>query len=180
MDEAHERSLNTDILLALLRRILLRRRDLRLVVTSATMDAAKFSRFFDHAPVLEVEGRTFPVDIVFSDERVMDFVREAVAAALRVHPEPGDVLVFMPGQEEVSIPRKISIHRFKGVRKLQKVSMPEKVLPIFGALPADAQARIFSAASKGCRKVVVATNIAETSLTVPGVAFVIDSGACPP
>jgi pre-mRNA-splicing factor ATP-dependent RNA helicase DHX38/PRP16 len=182
MDEAHERSLNSDILLSLLRHLLLRRPELRLVVTSATLDAGKFARFFGGAPVFEVAGRMFPVEIEHAGAHVDDFIRAAVRTALREHVavgvQGGDVLVFMPGQEEVEATCFFLKERAALLNASGVTVPPFEVLPIFGALPADAQARIF-ATSSDSRKIVVATNIAETSLTVPGVTVVIDSGASP-
>ncbi|KAJ7223236.1 pre-mRNA splicing factor [Mycena pura] len=140
LDEAHERSLNTDVLMGLLRKILSRRRDLKLIVTSATMNAEKFSNFYGHAPTFTIPGRTFPVDLEHAKSPCEDYVDSTVKQVLQIHLSrpPGDILVFMTGQEDIEITCQ---------------------------MPADLQAKIFEATSDGRRKVIVATNIAETSLT---------------
>ncbi len=105
MDEAHERSLNTDVLFGLLREVIGRRHDLKLIVTSATMDSQKFANFFGSVPVFEIPGRTFPVDVFFSKNTVEDYVDASVKQALQVHLGglPGDMLIFMPGQEDIEV-----------------------------------------------------------------------------
>lgn len=182
MDEAHERSLNTDILFGLLRNIAMQRNDLRLIITSATMDATKFSKFFGSVPVFKIPGRTFPVEVFHSANVVSDFVAQAVSQAVNIHlganDEDGDILIFMPGQEEIEVTCDKISERISYV----KSQTPEanirdlKILPMYSALPPEKQAEVFKEAPKGGRKCIVATNIAETSLTVDGVKFVIDSG----
>lgn len=181
MDEAHERSLNTDILFGLLRKIVVQRNDLKLIITSATMDSGKFSNFFSSAPVFKIPGRTFPVEIFHSANVVSDFVAQAVSQAVNIHlgaKEDGDILVFMPGQEEIEVTCDKIAERISYV-KSQSVDADIKdlkILPMYSALPPEKQAAVFKDAEKGTRKCIVATNIAETSLTVDGVKFVIDSG----
>jgi pre-mRNA-splicing factor ATP-dependent RNA helicase DHX38/PRP16 len=172
MDEAHERALNTDVLFGILRGVLARRSDLRVLVTSATMDSAKFARFFGNCPVLNVSGRTFAVDVSFMRSNPQDHVQAAVAAALKVHltEDPGDILVFMTGQDDVECTCDLVRRRVEEVDG----APPLEVLPIYSQLPADLQARVFEVLP--VRKCVVATNIAETSLTIPGIRYVIDSG----
>ncbi|KAJ2359466.1 Pre-mRNA-splicing factor ATP-dependent RNA helicase PRP16 [Coemansia erecta] len=172
MDEAHERTLNTDVLLGLLKQIVATRLDLKLIVTSATMNAQRFADFFGNAPVFTIPGRTFPVDVMFSKSPCEDYVDSAVRQALTIHlsQAPGDILVFMTGQEDVEVCCEALRERLAAVDGAK----PLAVLPIYSQLPADLQARIFERSRT--RKVVVATNIAETSLTVDGVRYVVDTG----
>lgn len=177
MDEAHERSLSTDILLGLLRGVLSRRRDLKLIVTSATMNAGRFCSFFGHAEQFVIPGRTYPVDIEFLKVPPLDYVESAVRQAIRVHvgaQGPGDILVFMTGQEDIGVTCREIEKRLCELSQVDDTLAPLDVLPIFSMLATASQARIFDASPR--RKCIVATNIAETSLTVPGVRYVVDSG----
>ncbi|CAH2002803.1 unnamed protein product [Acanthoscelides obtectus] len=183
MDEAHERSLSTDVLFGLLRDIVARRHDLKLIVTSATMDSTKFSMFFGNVPTFTIPGRTFPVEILFSKNGVEDYVDAAVKQALQIHLQPpsGDILIFMPGQEDIEVTCEVISGYFEVLaERLSEIdNAPElSILPIYSQLPSDLQAKIFQRSPEGVRKCVVATNIAETSLTVDGIIFVIDSGYC--
>ncbi|EAL88094.1 Pre-mRNA-splicing factor ATP-dependent RNA helicase PRP16 [Aspergillus fumigatus] len=174
MDEAHERALNTDVLMGLLKKVLARRRDLKLIVTSATMNSERFSRFFGGAPEFIIPGRTFPVDLHFSRTPCEDYVDSAVKQVLAIHVSqgPGDILVFMTGQEDIEVTCELIDERLKMLNDPPKLS----ILPIYSQMPAEQQAKIFERAPPGVRKVIVATNIAETSLTVDGIMFVVDSG----
>ncbi|XP_055537678.1 pre-mRNA-splicing factor ATP-dependent RNA helicase PRP16 [Wyeomyia smithii] len=176
MDEAHERSLSTDVLFGLLRDIVARRRDLKLIVTSATMDATKFATFFGNVPNFTIPGRTFPVDIMFSKNVCEDYVDSAVKQALQIHLQQleGDMLIFMPGQEDIEVTCEVLTERLTEIDNAPQLS----ILPIYSQLPSDLQAKIFQRSAEGLRKCIVATNIAETSLTVDGIIFVIDSGYC--
>ncbi|XP_041916937.1 pre-mRNA-splicing factor ATP-dependent RNA helicase PRP16 [Alosa sapidissima] len=176
MDEAHERSLNTDVLFGLLREIVARRSDLKLIVTSATMDSDKFAAFFGNVPIFHIPGRTFPVDVLFSKTPQEDYVEAAVKQALQIHLSGmvGDILIFMPGQEDIEVTSDQIVERLEELENAPQLA----VLPIYSQLPSDLQAKIFQKAPDGVRKCIVATNIAETSLTVDGIMFVVDAGYC--
>ena len=174
MDEAHERALNTDILMGLFKKILQRRRDLKLIVTSATMNSKRFSDFYGGAPEFTIPGRTFPVDVMFHRSPVEDYVDQAVQQVLAIHcgKPAGDILVFMTGQEDIEVTCELVRERLDALNDPPKLS----ILPIYSQMPADLQAKIFDRAPPGVRKCIVATNIAETSLTVDGIMYVVDAG----
>ncbi|MDY0984438.1 ATP-dependent RNA helicase HrpA [Microbacterium sp. CFBP9023] len=182
IDEAHERSLNVDFLLGYLVRILPERPDLKVIITSATIDPESFARHFATpegvpAPVIEVSGRTFPVEIRYreqTEETEESDEVTAIVAALREldREEPGDVLVFLPGEAEI----RDAADAVRGA--YAKDRSPTEVLPLYGRLSAAEQHRVFekSRVAGVRRRVVLATNVAETSLTVPGIRYVIDTG----
>lgn len=174
MDEAHERALNTDVLMGLFVKILQRRRDLKLIVTSATMNSKRFSEFFGGAPEFFIPGRTFPVDIMFHRSPVEDYVDQAVQQILSIHVSmgAGDILVFMTGQEDIVCTCELVEERLAALND----PPPLSVLPIYSQMPADLQSKIFDRAPPGVRKCIIATNIAETSLTVDGIMYVVDAG----
>ncbi|KAF7871885.1 hypothetical protein EAF04_003992 [Stromatinia cepivora] len=174
MDEAHERALNTDVLMGLFKKVLARRRDLKLIVTSATMNSKRFSDFYGGAPEFFIPGRTFPVDIMYHRSPVEDYVDQAVQQVLAIHVSQGagDILVFMTGQEDIECTCELIQERLNALNDPPKLS----ILPIYSQMPADLQAKIFDRAAPGVRKVIVATNIAETSLTVDGIMYVVDAG----
>ena len=176
MDEAHEPSLNTDVLFGLLRDVLSRRQDLKSIVTSATMDSSKFARFFGNAPVFNIPDRTFPVDVSYVKNPCQDYVDAAVKQAIQIHLQPaeGDILIFMPGQEDVEVTCQVVQERLEQVDN----APPLMILPIYSQLASELQAKIFQPSAQDLRKCIVATNIAETSLTVDGISFVIDTGYC--
>ncbi|OIT40058.1 pre-mrna-splicing factor atp-dependent rna helicase deah1 [Nicotiana attenuata] len=177
LDEAHERTLSTDILFGLVKDIARFRPDLKLLISSATLDAEKFSDFFDCAPIFKIPGRRFPVDILYTIAPEADYLNAAVVTALQIHltqpPGDGDILIFLTGQEEIGTAEEIIKHRIKGLG----TKIPELIIcPIYANLPTELQAKIFEPTPEGARKVVLATNIAETSLTIDGIKYVIDPG----
>ncbi|KAL0315775.1 UNVERIFIED_CONTAM: putative pre-splicing factor ATP-dependent RNA helicase DEAH5 [Sesamum radiatum] len=175
LDEAHERTINTDVLFGLLKQLVKRRPDLRLIVTSATLDAEKFSGYFFDCNIFTIPGRTFPVEILYTKQPESDYLDAALITVLQIHlTEPeGDILLFLTGQEEIDYACQCLYERMKGLGK----NVPELIiLPVYSALPSEMQSRIFEPAPPGKRKVVVATNIAEASLTIDGIFYVIDPG----
>ncbi|NLS10275.1 ATP-dependent RNA helicase HrpA [Nesterenkonia sp. MY13] len=190
IDEAHERSLNIDVILGYLKRILPKRPDLKVVVTSATIDPERFSQHFGEAPIIEVSGRTYPVEIRYRpvldletteedetaetaggqpEERdLLDAVNDAVVE-LAEEPD-GDILIFFPGEREIRDAADALAETAKRHRRLQQA----EILPLFGRLSLQEQKRVFNPG--GRRRIVLATNVAETSLTVPGIKYVIDTG----
>ncbi|KAH9708327.1 putative pre-mRNA-splicing factor ATP-dependent RNA helicase DEAH4 [Citrus sinensis] len=194
LDEAHERSLNTDILLGLVKRLVnLRASKLKILITSATLDGEKVSKFFSNCPTLNVPGKLYPVEILHSKERPTSYLESALKTAIDIHvrePE-GDVLIFMTGQDDIE---KLVSKLEDKIQSLDEGScMDAVILPLHGSLPPEMQAiayllfemgragerptvRVFSPPPPNCRRFIVSTNIAETSLTVDGVVYVIDCG----
>ncbi|QDE65956.1 hypothetical protein BHS09_02475 [Myxococcus xanthus] len=168
LDEAHERSLTIDFLLGWLKRILPRRPDLKVVVSSATIETERFSQFFGGAPVIQVEGRTFPVDVIYEpppdEDELADSVADAVANVLSLDPD-GDVLVFLPGEREI-----------REAENALNARAPRGtvVQPRYARLSASEQSRVFATIPE--RRVILATNVAETSVTIPGIVYVVDTG----
>ncbi len=173
IDEAHERSLNIDFLLGISRTLLARREELKLIITSATLDTAKFSEAFNRAPVIHVGGRLYPVEVEYlppeslpGGKEDFDYVDASVYAVqkLRTGRAPGDILVFMPTEQDILE----TCTRLAG-----KAGRGATVLPLYARLPASEQGRVYSVTDP---KIVVATNVAETSLTIPGIKYVVDTG----
>ncbi|CAE6450412.1 unnamed protein product [Rhizoctonia solani] len=175
IDEAHERTLSTDILFALVKDIARFRPELRLLISSATMDAKKFSEYFDDAPIFYVPGRRYPVDIHYTPQPEANYLHAAITTVFQIHTtQPkGDILVFFTGQDEIDAAME---NLQETARALGNKVAELIVCPIYANLPSEMQAKIFEPTPEGARKVVLATNIAETSITIDGVVFVIDPG----
>ncbi|HHW5575378.1 TPA: ATP-dependent RNA helicase HrpA [Haemophilus influenzae] len=169
IDEAHERSLNNDFILGYLKQLLPRRRDLKLIITSATIDVERFSKHFNNAPIIEVSGRTYPVEVRYRpvvEEDDQDQLQGILNAVDELQAEGrGDILIFMNGEREIR----------DTAEALQRQNLKHtEILPLFARLSAQEQNKIFH--PSGLNRIVLATNVAETSLTVPGIKYVIDPG----
>lgn len=179
LDEAHERTVATDILFALLRDAVRRRHGtLKLIVTSATLDSQKFSSYFDNCPVFHIKGRTFPVKIYYTKTPELDYIEATIDTVIDVHTNnpPGDILVFLTGRDEIETCCEAIVQKMSVLNKADPKLSELLVLPIFSAMPSEMQSRIFEPTPEGKRKVVIATNIAETSITIDGIYYVIDPG----
>ena len=191
VDEAHERSLSTDVLLGVLKKISKRRPDLRIVVSSATLQAEAFLRFFDRDQVfrgdndpdaesnigriISLEGRMYPVDALYSEEPVEDYVERAVKTVFDIHSSEaeGDILIFLTGREEIDTAIQLIAERASSLHPKAASILP---LPLYAGLTSEQQLYVFDSAPENTRKVIVSTNIAEASVTIDGIVFVIDCG----
>ncbi|XP_016382236.1 ATP-dependent RNA helicase DHX33 [Sinocyclocheilus rhinocerous] len=181
LDEAHERTVHTDVLFGVVKAAQRKRTEqnkipLKVVVMSATMDVDLFSQYFNKSPVLYLEGRQHPIQIYYTKQSQSDYLQAALVSIFQIHqeaPASHDILVFMTGQEEIEALartcRDISKH-------LPESCGPMTVVPLYASLPPAQQLRVFQPAPKGSRKVVLSTNIAETSITISGIKYVIDTG----
>jgi ATP-dependent RNA helicase DDX35 len=197
LDEAHERTVNTDILMGLLKRILIKKPDLKLIVSSATLEAETLMKFFDFkkkrssrsnyqdgeksrhsSTILCIEGRNHPIDIMYIKNPVPDYIKGCVDAVIAVHESErsGDVLVFLTGQDEVeeAVSKLLDYSKSLSSRSTDLKKM--YVLPLHGSLPSRDQFKVFETFPRSVRKVIVSTNISEASVTIPGITYVIDSG----
>ncbi|XP_041949777.1 ATP-dependent RNA helicase DHX33 isoform X1 [Alosa sapidissima] len=181
LDEAHERTVHTDVLFGVVKTAQKKRREqnkhpLKVIVMSATMDVDLFSQYFNKSPVLYLEGRQHPIQIFYTKQPQSDYLQAALVSIFQIHqeaPPSHDILVFLTGQEEIEALartcRDIAKH-------LPESCGPMLVIALYAALPPAQQLRVFQPAPKGCRKVILSTNIAETSITISGIKFVIDTG----
>ncbi|KAJ3165388.1 ATPdependent RNA helicase [Geranomyces variabilis] len=185
IDEAHERTLYTDILVGVLKKILKKRPELRIIISSATLDAEAFYEFFnsnesghkeqDTAVIMSLEGRMFPVDILYLKTPTSDYITSSVETVFAIHEQepPGDILLFLTGREEIDMAVSLINERSTEYARSGKHL---HALPIYGGLTFEEQLQVFEPASRGTRKVVVATNIAEASITIEGISYVVDAG----
>ena len=175
IDEAHERTISTEVILSLLKDITKVRKNLKVIVASATINAEKFSQFFDNAPIFNVPGRRFPVDIHFTKSPEANYIQAAMTTVFQIHTTqgPGDILVFLTGQDEIETMQESIDEACERLGSLIKKLI---VCPIYANLPSELQSKIFEPTPPDCRKVVLATNIAETSITIDGISYVIDPG----
>lgn len=176
IDEAHERTVSTEIILSLLKDILVERKDLKVIIASATINASKFSEYFHNAPIFKIPGRRFPVTVCYTKSPEANYIQAAITTVLQIHTKqemPGDILVFLTGQDEIeSMEEALN----DACDKLGNLIKPLIVTPIYANLPPKLQSKIFEPTPSNSRKVVLATNIAETSITIDGIKYVIDTG----
>ncbi len=175
IDEAHERTVHTDILLALVKDLARERPELKILISSATMNAKKFADYFDDAPIFNIPGRTHPVEVFYTPQPEANYLAAAITTVFQIHTSQGkgDILVFLTGQDEIEAAEQniTEIARKLGTRVKELI-----ICPIYANLPSELQSKIFEPTPDGARKIILATNIAETSLTIDGIVYVIDPG----
>eukprot|EP01035_Chromulina_nebulosa_P016851 gene16851-22336_t len=187
LDEAHERSLQTDILMGLLKQLQETRNDLRIVVMSATLQVDLFMNYFKDTNLVKVPGRQYPVSIYYVKEPESDFIEAAMLTCLQIHEDedPGGVLVFLPGQEDIENLRQMLLDNLPDIRQKKKQNLNNNndlnkndfiVRPLYASMSSDEQLKAFSKSEPGIRKFILATNIAETSVTISGIKYVVDTG----
>ncbi|NXU70138.1 DHX33 helicase, partial [Oreotrochilus melanogaster] len=186
LDEAHERTIHTDVLFGVVKAAQKKRKELgmlthlllplKVIIMSATMDVDQFSQYFNGAPVLYLEGRQHPIQIFYTKQPQSDYLQAALVSVFQIHqeaPSSQDILVFLTGQEEIEAMTKTC----RDIAKHLPEGCPQMaVMPLYASLPYCQQLRVFQAAPKGCRKVILSTNIAETSITITGIKYVVDTG----
>ncbi|KAF2835159.1 P-loop containing nucleoside triphosphate hydrolase protein [Patellaria atrata CBS 101060] len=182
LDEAHERTVSTDILMALAKDVARARPDLRLIVSSATLDAQKMSAYLDNCPIFNIPGRTFPVEIMFTAAPEANYLAACVTTIFQIHiSQPlkgptgtsGDILVFMTGEDDITA----AVENVQETARKLGSAIPElQVLPLYASLPSEEQAKVFTPTPAKVRRCIISSNIAETSVTLPSVNFVIDPG----
>lgn len=182
IDEAHERSMNSDILLGLLKKIKKKRPELRIIISSATLQAESFADFFTEddeskvgCRIVNLEGRAYPVDVLYLESPADDYVQKAVETAFNIHTQEGDgdILVFLTGREEIDRATQLLSERAATLHPKAQVL---QALPLYAGLPTEAQMYVFEPAAENTRKVILSTNIAEASVTIDGIVYVIDTG----
>ena len=181
LDEAHERTLSTDILFGLIKEILPKRPELKVVVMSATLNAERFQKYFTGSPLIDVPGRMFDVEINYTEKPEQDYYMATIKRVLQIHKEeaPGDILVFLTGEEEIEA---ACAEVKEEIRHMGDSVGHALVLPLYSTLPPQQQNKIFddapgkNRAGIPGRKIIFATNIAETSLTIDGIVYVVDPG----
>lgn len=180
LDEAHERTVHTDILIGTVKDLISKRPDLRVVVMSATLEEKKFQQYFTEAPLIHISGRMFGVELYYSKAPEANYVEAAIRTTTQIHlfEGPGDILVFLCGEDEIETAcERLASGMGMAAAGLEGAeNRPFEVLPLYSSLPPQAQRKVFRPVPEGTRKIVVATNIAETSLTIDGVVFVVDCG----